>query len=79
MPPLIFDDMNDHVCMHASYFCPGQASIILLGNLPIVVLGFLGAIFLLEKDLCLGHHVIGEAKGNVREQFEMIFKPFSGH
>ena len=66
--------------MYASYFCPRQASINLLGNLANVVLErFLGAIFLLEKDLCLGHHVIGEAKGNVREQFEMIFKPFSGH
>ena len=67
--------------MYASYFCPRKASIILLGNLANLVLErFLGAIFpLVEKDLCLGHRVIGEAKGNVREQFEIIFKPFSGH
>ena len=67
--------------MYASYFCPRQASIILLGNLANLVLErFLGAIFpLVEKDLCLGHRVIGEAKGNVREQLEIIFKPFSGN
>ena len=75
---VIFDDMN--MISYVSYFCPRHAYIILLGNLANVAIEkFLGAIFLFEKDLCLGHHVIGEAKGNVKEKFEIIFKPSSGH